>query len=110
MACRKDEPVYEETNLVVPIKPVPFDSTFGLVLFPNPATDTLHIHFVLTTDIKITWTIYDLIGRARSGFATVTYEKGTHQLNIPLLTFLSGVYILFIDFGEIRHIRKIIKT
>lgn len=110
MACRKDEPVYEETNLVVPFKPVPFDSTFGLVLFPNPASDTLHIGFVLTTDRNISWTIYDLSGNARSGFTPVTFEKGKHQLNIPLVNLPSGLYFLFIDFGEIRQIRRIIKT
>lgn len=110
LACQKDEPVYEEANLVVPVRPVPFDSTFGLTLFPNPSSDTLTIGFVLTDSTEVRWTIYDMSGQARSGFFPTKFARGRFQLKVSLAAFPAGVYFLIIDFGSTRQIRKIIKA
>jgi hypothetical protein len=76
----------------------------GLVIYPNPAKETLSVKFGATPDNNATVELYDAIGKM------VVSQKATEQLvTLDVQSFAKGIYTLRIVSGNSQVVRRIVK-
>lgn len=90
------------------------DENFGYyatIAYPNPFTDFLNIDFYLTKDESIAVSLFDINGKLVSNYENKSVPKGFFPLTykIPNQILSAGVYILQIEIGTERMIKKLIK-
>lgn len=110
VSCKKDPPVFEETNVLVKYQPVPFDSTFAIQVFPNPVIDTLTVQFTLSDSRTVSWMLYNMVGVNVANGVLGNLTPAVHQFSVPFVNIPSGVYFLILDMGNIRKTIKIVKS
>ena len=88
-----------------------FFGYYSTVIYPNPFSDYLNIDFYLIKDDRLKIELYDLNGKlitqyekgnAPKGFLPVVFNVPNHQIS-------AGVYILKIEIGAEKMVKKLIK-
>lgn len=81
------------------------DKSLNLVISPNPFTDYIILHFSKETVHNIHILIYDMNGKVRF---TKKYSP-TEKLLVPLKHYSIGTYIIHVQSGNGKFIRKLLK-
>ena len=90
------------------------DESFGYYntqIFPNPFTDFINIDFYLTNQTNIKITLYDVLGKSVVAYENEQAPKGFFPLviDVPNGLISSGIYILKIELGADKIVKKLIK-
>jgi hypothetical protein len=90
------------------------DELFGFynyIIYPNPFSDVLNVELYLTRDDQLKIQLFDLAGRLLGVYENSKAEKGliAIKFSMPESTVSTGVYMLKIDFGNEKNIRKLMK-
>jgi hypothetical protein len=90
------------------------DESFGFynnVIYPNPFSDNLNIDFYLTEDVTLAVGLYDITGKLIVNYTNNNATKGFFPLvfEVPNHLISSGVYILKMQVGDAKTIKKLIK-
>lgn len=72
----------------------------GVKLYPNPAEDIVKLQFSLLEQQPVRVSLYDITGRVVYTSAMETYNKGKHEINIPVSDLPSGNYICILKSGS----------
>ena len=75
-------------------------------LWPNPATDLLHVSFPEPGHQPVRYTVCTLAGRL---VATGTALPGETRIRIPVASLPPGTYLLFLESSDERVVRKFIR-
>jgi hypothetical protein len=78
----------------------------SLTLFPNPASDQLTVNYELTLSSPVSFTLYDLQGRAMTTASEGEKSAGKHISNFDLKNYPEGNYLLHISAGELSATRR----
>ena len=80
------------------------DLMSDLTFFPNPAPAgaVRHIQFTLRQPVKLTFRLYDLLGRRISDLARSNHPAGEQIVSLQIPALPQGVYFLQISGPEIR--------
>jgi hypothetical protein len=79
-----------------------------LLAFPNPASDEMHLRFVLNTSQEVNVEIFDTRGRLVSRQSHGIAVPGEHDLRIDLYGWEKGFYLLNFRAGSRLILKKII--
>lgn len=111
--CLDTDGVFSETFMVVTdcevaITNTPVDVN-TLTIYPNPVVHTLQIAIDLKTTTDLTLTLYDV-----SGKIVLTQEKkklstGLTTVELSLEHLISGIYLLGVETGQGRTVRRVVK-
>ena len=84
---------------------------FNTSVYPNPFTERLNIDFYLTKNEKLQAQIFDITGKLIASYTNEMALKGYFPLtfDVPNHSISSGVYVLKVQFGDQKMIRKVIK-
>ena len=84
---------------------------FNTTVYPNPFTELLNIDFYLTKNEKLQAQIFDITGKLIASYFNEMAPKGYFPLtfNVPNHLIASGVYVLKVQVGEQKMVRKLIK-
>ncbi len=75
--------------------------------WPNPATEQVTIHFVLTHRMALRISLCDALGRTLRILHDQTAHAGSQQLTLSLAGVRPGMYFLRVDAGGITQVRPI---
>ncbi|MFI5150663.1 MAG: T9SS type A sorting domain-containing protein [Bacteroidia bacterium] len=82
---------------------------FNLNVFPNPATDNLHLTYSLNKRSAVLIQLYDLQGKMVADLFNQTLEQGDQDLNLPVPSSVSkGVYTLQLSVDGVPSVKKIV--
>jgi hypothetical protein len=71
-------------------------------LYPNPADGLLNLNFHSTTTGATTISLYDISGKHVSSLFNAVTEAGQpYQLTFNANDFISGIYIMSLQFAEV---------
>lgn len=88
------------------LNPTPVREAFAAVsdvtLFPNPASETSTLAFVLEEKTDLQLEVFDINGRRVSAFQTGELSAGEHQMTIPTVNFAPGFYFVRLSDAEGR--------
>jgi len=76
--------------------------------YPNPFNSSTTINFSLPKPIKVTITLYDILGQEVDVLINRKYNEGNHQLSYSANELLSGVYLYKIEAGDFIDMKKLI--
>lgn len=75
-------------------------ATTEVSLYPNPASDQLHLDYTITTPGDLDIDIYDIRGEKVHSIPQHHMLAGTHTLTIPTASFRKGLYMVRIGNGS----------
>lgn len=75
-------------------------------LYPNPFNPDVTIPFVLTQDMDVSVTVYDIVGKQITSLQDGPMLAGEHQLRWRAVDMPSGVYFIQIQAGGAIHTQK----
>ena len=81
-----------------------------LTIMPNPAGETCKVHLDLEENVMIGIGIMDLTGRIILQPEPAYYSRGTHSIPVSTAALRPGVYFLWIEAGNHRISRKMIRA
>jgi hypothetical protein len=76
-----------------------------LLLFPNPASDEIHVRFVLNRPADYSMEVFDLTGRKFYRECEQLLFPAEHDFTVPVTSLSSGMYVVKINIGN-RSITK----
>jgi hypothetical protein len=84
---------------------------FNTVIYPNPFNELLNIDFYLSSNNKLNVFMYDVTGKLITSYKNENALKGFFPLvfDVPNHMISAGVYILKIEIGEEKIVKKLIK-
>ena len=84
---------------------------FNTVIYPNPFNEFLNIDFYLTSNQKLKVALYDVTGKLIATYQNENASKGFSPVvfNVPNHAISAGVYIVKIEIGEEKMVKKLIK-
>jgi hypothetical protein len=107
-----NEPVTKLCTLIIP------ESTTGLMensvsggfsVYPNPVNNMINVDFAMETQGAVQLRLFDLTGREVARLLNTSLAGGMHHESVKLPEGLnSGVYILDIQQGAVRHQEKVV--
>ena len=74
-------------------------------LYPNPATDVVHVNYTMNSTSKLSFQVYNSIGQLVSNISEATYNQGDYQTLINTSKYQSGLY-----FVTIKNEGKVMQT
>ena len=79
-----------------------------LKIYPNPASSSIFVSFLVLQSHKASFTIYDMNGKLIKILSDKEFYKGSHQIRIDTKGFSSGLYILKYQTDQVVLTRKIL--
>lgn len=76
-----------------------------LLLFPNPASDEVHVRFVLNRPADYSMEVFDITGREFYRDCEQLLFPAEHDITVPVTSWSSGMYMVKINIGN-RSITK----
>ncbi len=76
-------------------------------LFPNPAQESSSIKFAVKEAEQVKITLTDLNGRVVKEISDETYGQGDHVVNFSTAELASGMYLVTVDNGTAKHVKKL---
>ncbi|MEM8558059.1 MAG: T9SS type A sorting domain-containing protein [Bacteroidota bacterium] len=92
---------YDADNLLVP-GDIP-SNLLTLEVFPNPATTTMTISYVLPQTGETSLAVYDVLGREVARFANGVQAAGTYRIPLRAASLSSGTYVIVLEAGNVRE-------
>lgn len=91
------------------------DELFGFyttLVYPNPFSDFLAIDFYLTKNENLTLNLFDVTGKLIAHFEKEQVQKGFYPVvfNVPNHLISAGLYLLHIETGNEKQVKKLIKN
>jgi hypothetical protein len=81
---------------------------FQLNVYPNPATDNIHLAYTLSKKSEISVMIYDINGKLSQEVSNQTQDEGEQTLNIATSNLSKGIYSVVLSVDGAKSIRKIV--
>ena len=78
-----------------------------LSVFPNPSSGVLNVAFDLKEATPVHFKVYDLLGRLQMNDSQKNFPSGNNQRQFDLHRLSSGIYLLEIQAGDARVMKKI---
>lgn len=91
---------------------VGIDETTAMAAFevyPNPATDMIHLNYTLQSTNPVAISLYDVTGKKMADLLDETQESGVHARSWSLANYEDGVYVLTLKSGSQSFSRKLVK-
>jgi hypothetical protein len=84
---------------------------FNTIVYPNPFNDLLNIDFYLNKNDKLKLSLFDVTGKLVMHYENENAGKGFFPLEFNALNHLigSGVYVLKIEIGNEKMVKKLVK-
>jgi hypothetical protein len=82
---------------------------FNLNVFPNPATDNLHLTYTLNKPSSVLIQLYDMQGKMVADLFNQTEVSGNQDMNLALPSSVSkGIYSLQLNIDGVPAVKKIV--
>jgi hypothetical protein len=94
-----------EVNTQVGIKDQEPEMNIGI--YPNPATTSVNVFFLLTDNENVRISIYDLTGRVVVTAEQGELPAGPQKISIPSDALKSGIYLVKTQIGQKIHTQKL---
>jgi hypothetical protein len=90
------------------------DENFGFyntLIYPNPFNDFLSIDFYLSNNNNLRVTLFDITGKEITSYVNDNASKGFFPLvfNVPNHLISAGIYIIKIEIGDEKLVKKLMK-
>ena len=84
---------------------------YNSIVYPNPFNDLLNIDLYLTRNDKLKVSLFDVTGKLTLQYENASASKGFFPLvfDVPNHAISAGIYILKIEIGEEKSVKKLIK-
>jgi hypothetical protein len=100
---------YAVTTIVDPTSIVEYDFFNNeVVLFPNPSTGDVQIGFDLNNSENVSIEVYNLFGQNVKNLLNNSLNQGKHMLKFNLSELNPGIYLIIVQKGSQRLIRKVV--
>jgi len=96
---------YFEVNTQVGIAGIETDVNIGI--YPNPATTSINVYFMMTDNEKVSVSVYDLTGRCVKTADQGALPAGPQEINIPSEDLKPGLYLARIRIGQKSFTQKL---
>lgn len=83
-------------------------NTINVSVYPNPATTSATLSFSTATKENVVVKIYNVTGQVIAEITNQTYNAGTHNLNVDLAKYTSGIYFYTVKVGNTMNSGKMI--
>ena len=87
------------------IKETPANGLAQISLYPNPATDIVHVNYSLSSTSKLSFQVYNMMGQLVSNISESTFNQGDYQTLINTSKYQSGLY-----FVTVKNEGKVMQT
>ncbi|MGC8824435.1 MAG: T9SS type A sorting domain-containing protein [Bacteroidales bacterium] len=77
-------------------------------IFPQPASNYLHVALHLERSSEVRWEITDMMGTRISARTTETLLSGDHNLNIDVSQLVAGIYLLKIQSNKASSVSRFV--
>ncbi len=84
------------------------EDSFELNIFPNPASDNLHIELMLKDNSDVKILIQDISGRDIGLMKYGNFLHGSHKVTIPVNNIQEGMYLIKVNINDNQITRGII--
>ena len=81
----------------------------NLRLFPNPATDVLHVGFEMENSAEVAMAMVTVDGRTIKEYGREAMSPGSYLKELSLDGLASGIYLLRVDAGEAPKMFRVVK-
>lgn len=100
----------DESDLLSVNEPEGIEAVFTEAeLLPNPVVNTLQIHYKLTRDAHISFSVYNSSGAAMTSTPTFNQTEGKHTTPVNMSGFLPGIYTLYVKVDDMIMSLNVIK-
>lgn len=84
---------------------------FNTLIYPNPFNEFLNIDFYLNSDNALQVELFDVTGKLVASYINASAQKGFFPVvfDVPQHLISAGVYIVKIQIGEEKLVKKVIK-
>jgi hypothetical protein len=79
-----------------------------MLLYPNPASDMLHVRLMLRQSANVSAGMYDMSGRLVISCFRGFLHAGEHDLELPVKGFTPGVYFISLEVNDQLYVKKCI--
>ena len=86
------------------------ESPNSFFVYPNPATDVVHVNMNLTEGSNLSITFTDALGRNLIAWKEQYYSIGNHSMSISTSNFASGIYYLKFQSATSTTVKKVVVT
>ena len=76
-------------------------------LYPNPATNAVHVKFYIASNSNASVTLSDVTGRAITTVGSDKIQPGYNELDIPVSGIPAGVYVVHVSNGTETAYKKV---
>ena len=83
-------------------------SDFKLSLFPNPATENIHLTYSLDKQCVVSIKIFDLNGRLASELRNETQNEGDQHLDASLTNLTKGIYFVVLNIDGLKSAKRLV--
>jgi hypothetical protein len=83
-------------------------SAFDLSVFPNPATENIHLTYMLNKRSKVSVKIFDLNGKIASELLDETQNQGLQKVDAETSGLNAGIYMVLLNVDGERAVKKLI--
>jgi PKD repeat protein len=80
----------------------------SLIVSPNPASEFVNANFNLTNDTEVSYSLKNLTGQLIYSSPSTKYNSGSHQIQIQVAEYKSGLYFLELTAGGKQSFTKIV--
>jgi hypothetical protein len=75
--------------------------------YPNPFNPTTTIRYSLPRDVRVTITVYNMLGQQIKSLVDAFQSAGTYDVALDLQGFAAGMYLYVLQAGDYRQTRKL---
>ncbi len=83
-------------------------SNFTLNLFPNPATDNIHLTYTLNKRSAVSVNVFDINGRLASELLDETQNEGEQNLNASVSNLNKGIYFVVVNADGLKMSKRLV--
>jgi hypothetical protein len=76
--------------------------------YPNPASGSTFISFMLPEPMKVNISLYDVMGKKKETIADRFFPAGSHTLPVHIEGFSSGIYFYRLSAGNHQFVKKMV--
>ncbi len=101
--------IWQRSFVNDPLAVSEFDIASNMVLYPNPATDLVHLDMTFQDDFGATSIeLYSILGQKVASFYNGSLSEGRHELTFNVSQYDSGVYFIRINNGQKQLAKQLI--
>lgn len=82
--------------------------TFGLAIFPNPATNTVSFTYSVPEEMEVRFDIADILGRHMTTHSRPNTPPGSQRVDLDVTAWARGVYLVRYQAGVHRFTRRFV--